>query len=339
MKKQGAVSDLRLRRIFEIHKILRTHRSGLSAKELGKLCFEANQELLPDWSRSNEDKNSSSIRTIMNDLKFLRGLGAPLPERANKHSGYGYEHPYSLLEGLDDSYLGSLNEVLALLRQLSRTKEFLGLEDLLLRLEQRLTVTEADPNLLIEFDDAEQTGREHLIGLYRAIQKQAFLRIIYQTFQSDEPMNRHIYPLLLKEYNNRWVLVGWENGRDTLQNLPLDRIITQRETAETFVHPKSFDSRTYFQYLLGTTKTGKEPLEVVLHFTKERRKYVETKKIHPTQKSVRLPDGGLEVRLFVELNQELDAKILEFGKDVTVIEPPSLRDRIKENLQQALNSY
>ena len=120
MKKKGATSDVRLRRIFEIHKVLRRYRRGISAEALCQHCHDADPELMPVV-----DKNAT--RTIMNDLKFLKGMGAPLPLRANKHDGYYYEEPYSLLEGLDDSYLGSLNEVLALLRQLSRSKEFLGL--------------------------------------------------------------------------------------------------------------------------------------------------------------------------------------------------------------------
>ena len=332
MKRKGATSDVRLRRIFEIHKILRRNRRGLSAEDLRRYCFEVDPDLV-----SAADKNAT--RTIMNDLKFLKEMGAPLPIKANKHSGYYYEEPYSLLEGLDDSYLGSLNEVLALLRQLSRSKEFFGLEDLLLRLEQRVAVTQAEPNSLIEFDESELTGREHLINLYRTIQNQAYLRIAYKTFQGEESMNRHVFPLLLKEYNNRWVLIGWENGRPVPQNLPLDRIVSWRETAEVFAYPKTFDSRSYFRYVLGTTKTTEKPQAAVLRFTAERGKYVETKKIHPLQETTWLPDGKLEVRLLVELNRELEARILEFGKDVCVVAPSSLRERIRQILQEALEEY
>ena len=325
MKKAGATSDVRLRRIFEIHKALRQSVRGKSAKELCLLC--------------RTDDDTPDERTIANDIKFLRDLGAPLPDRANRHDGYYYRESYSLLEALDDSYMGGMNEALALMRQLSKSKEFIGLEDLLLRIEQRVSTTSAEQNPVIEFDEAELTGREHLIGLYRAAQKQVFLRITYQPFQGEEPRSRHVFPLLLKQYNNRWVLVGWEDGRATPQNLPLDRIVSFRETAGEFTYPKAFESRTYFQNMIGTTKTQEEPVPVVLHITPQRSKYVETKKIHTTQRTHPLPNGGLEVQLLVELNQELDAKILEFGKDVVVIEPPLLRYRIRETLQQALNSY
>ena len=326
MKKSGAMSDLRLKRIFVIHQTLRRSHQGWSAEELRAACEEVDP--------------SADKRTIMNDLKFLReGLHAPLPERANKHHGYRYSTPYSLVEGLDDSYLGGLNEALALLRQSAKSTEFIGLEDLLLRLEQRIALTSAEQNPIIEFDEAELVGRQHLIGLYTAIQKRAFLRVTYQPFQSDVPMIRHVFPLLLKQYNNRWVLVVWENGRDTPQNLPLDRIRAFHNTAESFVYPKAFNGRTYFQHVLGTTKTGTEPEMVVLYFTSERGKYVETKKIHPTQETNWLADGRLEVRLVVELNRELEARLLEFSVDVQVVSPATLRERIISQLRAALWQY
>ena len=83
----------------------------------------------------------------------------------------------------------------------------------------------------------------------------------------------------------------------------------------------------------------KEPQEVVLHFRAERAKYVETKKIHPTQEITWLANSRLEVRLLVELNRKPEARILEFGKDVVVIEPTALRKRIKDNLYEALTMY
>lgn len=318
---------MRLRRVIEIHKALRQTIRGRSADELGAIC----REQITDCDVDE--------RTIANDIKLLRDLGAPLPNRANKHRGYFYDGDFSLFEALDGSYLGGLNEALALLRQLSGTTEFIGLEDLLLRIEQRVALTTAETNPIINFDEAELTGRQHLIGLYQAIQKRAFLQIKYQPFQSEQVTVRHVFPLLLKEYNNRWVLIGREPAYDTPQNLPLDRITSFYETATTFPYPKSFDGAGYFTDLIGTTKTDKEPQTVVLQFTKNRANYVSTKKLHHSQQETWLPDSGLEISLFVELNRELEARILEFGADVLVLQPPELRQKIRDVLAQALAQY
>ena len=41
----------------------------------------------------------------------------------------------------------------------------------------------------------------------------------------------------------------------------------------------------------------------------------------------------------VKLNPELKATILFFGKGMTVLKPESLRNEIKEILQEAVNQY
>lgn len=229
--------------------------------------------------------------------------------------------------------------MLALLRQLTGSKEFIGLEDLFLHLEQRVTLTSAEANIGIAFDRAELTGKQHLIGLYSAIRKRTYLQVSYQPFQQVSPDLRHIFPLLLKEYNNRWFLIGWEPDRETPQTLPLDRIRSFYQTSELFTHPRFFDGQSYFEHLIGVTKSGQEPQRVVLRFTKNRANYITTKKIHSAQKETQLSDGGLEVELFVEINRELEAQILSFGKDVTVLAPISLRTTIRTGMEQALAAY
>ena len=326
MKENGDNTGKRLKRIFQLHKTLRRSRRGWSAAELAHICAEVDPGV--------------NQRTIMNDIKFLRDvLHAPLPERTNKHDGYGYTAPYSILEGIDDSYLGSLNEVLALLRQMAGSKEFIGLEDLLLRLEKRLSLTTAETDVAIDFDEAELTGKQHLLPIHNAIRNRNFLRIAYKPFEQEQPAVRHIFPLLLKEYNNRWFLIGWEPNRETPQTLALDRMVSMRTTAGTFAYPRSFDSRTYFNTILGVSQSGKPPEEVVLRFSKDRARYVITKKLWPTQQEIWLPTGELEVRFRVELNRELEAKLLEFGRDVVVMGPLALRDAVRSILQQAAANY
>jgi len=320
MKKSRESDGKRIKRILALHQLLRSGKS---------FSTEALQEAYEEKTGDNLEK-----KTLQNDLRFMRKeLYAPLPEKANKHKGYFYENSYSILEALDDSYYGSLNEAVALLRQVSKTKEFLGLEDILLRLEQRLSLTEAEKNTAIAFEEVALKGKEHLSKFYQAIQKQRFIRVDYEPF--GKPIyKRHIFPLLLKEYNNRWFLIGWENGKNDIQNLPLDRIDDFRETYENFGYDKYFDWRRRFNNMIGTTLEGM--LETVtLRFSESRFPYVMTKKLHQSQQFV----GERMVSIRVYTNRELTAKILEFGEDIEVLEPPTLRKEIREILQRAALRY
>ena len=62
--------------------------------------------------------------------------------------------------------------------------------------------------------------------------------------------------------------------------------------------------------------------------------YVITKPLHPSQKI-----KGDELRLKVKQNEELISIILSFGEEMIVIEPESLRDKIKMKIQKSANQY
>ncbi|GAA4398224.1 WYL domain-containing transcriptional regulator [Nibrella viscosa] len=326
--KQSA--DKRLKRLLAIHKQLR--QGACSGDKLADSCRALDEAV--------------SLRTIRSDIYFMRRmLNAPV--ESSRYYGYRYARAYSLLEGLEDEPLGTLNEVLALVRQLAETnsRALAGLEEALLSLEQQVSVIRAEPNPRIEFENPDLKGRLYLIPLHRFLHRGVFVRICYQPYAATEPAWRTVWPLMLKEFNNRWYLIAWDKLSDDTRRIwpfALDRITqppVETATLDVFPLPKPVDLTGYFQHVIGVTKTGSDPQWVVLRFSPQRALYVITKKIHPTQTEKRLPDGSYRVQLLVELNKELEAKILEFGPDVTVLEPEALRDTIVGYLQAALNTY
>lgn len=324
-KKDGSVSQRKLQRVLQIHRLLRTRRS-YPGSALEEACREIDPEV--------------TTRTVASDIAFLRDvLGAPIPERSNKWTHYRYEEDYSLFEGLDDSFTGALNEVLAVVRQLSRKKEFSGLEDLLLRLEQRASLLRAEGGELILFDEPELQGRQHLLPLYRHMLEGHSLSLIYAPF-AKAAQTFPVKPCLLKDYNGRWFLFAWRQGRDNIQQYPLDRIVSYEKTDEV-ISTKAFNVGVYFRQMLGVTCDLKKPeaIPVTLRFNAQRGKYVVTKKIHPDQQEEVREDGSVLIRFSVLHNHELETKILEFGPDVEVLEPPTLRASIAEYLRKAIAQY
>jgi len=320
MKKSRESDGKRIKRLLALHQLLRSGK---------QFSTEALQEAYAEKTGESLEK-----KTLQNDLRFMRlELFAPLPEKANKHTGYFYNGSFSILEALDDSYFGSLNEALALLRQMAKSKEFIGLEDILLRLEQRVSATDAEKNSFIQFQEQALKGKERLGSLHQFILKKQFLQIDYHPFNTDGYI-RHVYPLLLKEYNNRWFLIAWEKDKHTPQNLAIDRIEGVRETYEDFVFNRQFDVNKLFENLIGVTPEGTFGA-VKLRFSPGRFPFVQTKKMHSSQQEV--AEHTIEIQVYT--NRELRAKILEFGADVEVIEPKILRDEITEILQKAAGNY
>ena len=77
----------------------------------------------------------------------------------------------------------------------------------------------------------------------------------------------------------------------------------------------------------------------MLHFSKERARWVADERWHPEQAGQYLTDGRYELRIPYREDKELIMDILRHGADVEVVAPGTLRDGVKARLTQALSTY
>ena len=70
-----------------------------------------------------------------------------------------------------------------------------------------------------------------------------------------------------------------------------------------------------------------------------RAKYLVTKPIHFTQPHSQDAKGNYIFELHVIPNLELEAKILEFGPDMEVLEPKWLREEVKKKVKVMMEVY
>ena len=81
------------------------------------------------------------------------------------------------------------------------------------------------------------------------------------------------------------------------------------------------------------------PDAIVLAFHERVTAYIRERVWHPTQTFATLPDGRLELRMFVANTVELQTWVLGFGADVEVLGPPGLREHVAGELQAAAARY
>lgn len=324
----------KLKRVICLHRILRNtnERTGLSSSQL--LNYLSN-----DYDIDIDEK------TLRDDLKFLRNqLDAPLPPKANKHKGYYYEtqDTYSLLEKLDGKATSEIIEIVAVVRRFfnNHPNEFAGLEDVLLKLEQRSSLISNESNEYIAFEEVDLQGREHLLPLLQHIRGGDYLTMEYKPYH-ESLKNLVVYPLMLKEYNNRWYLIAWEEGVDYLSKIALDRIKSFKKTSHQFKYSSNFNIKQHFEPVVGVTVLeGKTIENVVLRsHSKVRAQYLITKPLHKSQRHIEISDDQYEFSLQVIVNPELTTKILEYGADLEVIEPLHLRKSIRSIASKMLSRY
>ena len=317
------VDRQKIRRIFVIHQKLRNQK-GYSWEQLRDAVRE----------RLDEDV---SKRTIQYDIDSLREeFNAPISKGQRV---YQYTEPFSILEVFDNTDLGAFNELLAFVRQSAKLPALVGMEETILKLEQKVRMAGGESNQFIEFEENERLrGREHLEKLYRAILDQRFLKIKYKPYESNS-YDREIFPCYLKAYNNRWNLFAFEENQAEVQNIPLDRILTITNYYEAF-HQPIFNPEKYFKNFVGVSlQKDKEIEKVQFKVRKKRANYIETKPIHASQRTMEGDENWIFFEISVIINQELEAKLLEYSSDLIVLKPKSLHDRIKEILKSALTEY
>ncbi len=286
-----------------------------------------------------------SRRTVQGDIQMMRsdklGYNAPIQVIDKKY--YTYEDPeYSITNiPLTEQDLGMLSEAVEFMKQFQGFSHFRELGGMVQKLEDHIYSQKTHTKPVIDFEKNEDLkGIEYLNPLYQAIVKRKVVHISYQSFKARVPNSFDFHPFLLKEFRNRWFLIGVRKGNQNILNLALDRIIELTETENIYLGDTEFDAETYFKHAIGVSvSVNLEPEEVRLFVTHRHAPYVLTKPLHPSQTLISKDNYGIIISLCVQHNFELEKVILGFGDGIKVIAPPRLKKSIKDRIEGALDLY
>lgn len=286
-----------------------------------------------------------SRRTVQMDLQLMRsdklGYNAPIVITDKKY--YTYEDAdYSITNiPLTEQDLGKLTEVAGILRQFKGFTHFHELNGMVQRLEDRIHTAKTKQAPVIDLEKNDNLkGLEHIDALYQAIIKKRPVQLSYQSFKAREAQAFTFHPYLLKEYRNRWFVLGIKKKSQPVLVLALDRILEVGESHEPFLENATLNLGDYFKHVIGVSVNPNEaPEEVELYFNRENAPYVLTKPLHHSQQLVERTANGVIVRLHVQLNFELEREILGFGDCVKVLKPHRLKRRIHEKMCHAAEQY
>lgn len=321
-----------------INKCLQNHYRQWTLEDLIEACSDA----LYDYE--GIDKGVSK-RTIQADIQLMRsdklGYNAPIIVVDKKY--YIYEdHDYSITNiPVTDQDLERLNETVEFLRQFKGFTHFKELDSMVQKLEDHVHAQKTDQDPVIDFEKNENLkGLEHLDSLYQSIIKRKAIQISYQSFKARQSSTFDFHPYLLKEFRNRWFVLGSKKEDGNLLNLALDRIIKIDKSDALYVPRPDFNASAYFQHTIGVSVlTNHPPSKVILFVTQKHAPYVLTKPFHPSQKLIDKNYYGITISLDVHHNFELEKDILGFGDGIKVIAPERLKRSIRERLSGGLDLY
>lgn len=312
---------------------------------LDELVFACADELRREISYA-----SVSRRTVQHDIQEMRYsevLGYYAPIVVVNRKFYCYEDPdYTIAKvPLSSEDLLRLTEAVDLLKQMSASKGFDGVEDVVNRLEDHVASIrhKADPVIYLESNERLR-GLEYMTALHEAIMDRTALTITYQPFQFPEPMEFLFSPYILKEFRNRWFVFGHrhDSNNPAIINLALDRIVQLNDAPKdtTYLPDKTFNPNEYFRDFVGVTRCEGEPVHVVFKVDGKDAPYVRTKPLHQSQQEVGMEDDGCVIfSIDVIPNHELERDLLGFGDGLTVVSPDNLRKKLRDRIRKSLKQY
>lgn len=298
-------------------------------------------------SKIAEKDISINARTLRYDIDAMRfdqrlGYNAPIKYcKANK--GYYYTDPNYSIDAinLSEEQLSSFDFVIDCLHEyqdLQVMQQFRGAIDKLAGLFSQFRNPRGTS--AVEYEKAPYyKGLDLRDQLIDAIRNKSVITIHYTTFGRSYPIKHIIHPYLLKEYKNRWYLVGLMNSKKKPITLALDRMDLIAPATAEYLENTFFSTADYFKNFLGISFTEGEPEEIVLACNASLANYIKTQHLHESQEIIHEDKHGIHISLKLIPNYELITTILGYGKDMRVLKPQHLRDQVKQSLLETINQY
>lgn len=301
------------------------------------------QQIMEKIEAQLEQSISDSL--FSKDIQQMKRIyGAPI--KFNRfHNGYGYtEEGFSIKEfPLTHEEVEALDYSTALLHQLKGTRLFEQFENAINKVIEGYRISKilgkAETQIIQVEEPVKTGGSQYLELILKAIVEKNVLEITYQGYGKEEKLHC-VSPYLIKEYRNRWYVIGFSNRTENVLVFALDRINDLKACKEKYIAADGFSAQAFFNYSFGITQLHDDkPEKVVLLFTAFQAPYILGQPLHHSQQIVKQTDKELEVQLNVYITQELIMTILSYGKEVKVLKPVSLQNKIKKIINEMNEVY
>jgi len=285
------------------------------------------------------DEFGVSRRTIFRDFNFLSDINVPVTW--DEYSGYGVIEGYKIPPLMFNS-----RELATIMVGLNFVKSQVDknlvddakgvelkiknvlpddLKDFMESLDDRTVV---DPFLHFGADKKEG-GNWYLLS--SAISQKKRIEFVYESKMDGAVSGRKVDPYLLVFYRDHWNLIGFSHKRGAVRNFVLDRMSEVKILEENF----SGNPEINVEGLIFNSNETGQKIKAYIAESAER-----AFKANLPTKIIKL-DRGKNKKIKVEFRFDnldyLNDWLLQFGDNVKVISPESLKKKREETLKKMLN--
>lgn len=323
----------------------KTKPKGYQLKEIMDKC---------NYVLKADEYQVTSPTTIREDIREIEDYWWP-QSKIIKTKGADRRELYYQYENLDftinqeiltDQEFAKLDQAIKLLSRFDGLPQFEWIDEMRSRLKSVHSFAKSahrfanKEQMVISFDENKEVfGKQYISLLFDAITSRQTLNITYQPYYSEQ-ITYVFSPYFLKEYLNRWFVLGQTTEYDSITIFALDRIKEIESSTETYLPNDTIDFNTYFDDIIGVSMVPDQDKEVIrLKVSDAQYPYIESKPIHHSQRVVSDEPGNIVIEIEVIPNPELIQRLLSFGDNVVVMMPKSLQENIASILLKSISQY
>lgn len=280
-----------------------------------------------------------SLDTLEKDIrnmKMAEVLDAPIVYcRTNK--GYYYSNPnYSINTiALTDNDINSIKETLELLQNIGggnkvneRFNDAIG--KILATYKEEFPDSDTKRKI-IQTDYIEGAkGFENFDILFKACKNQHPISFSKYSYSKREFKALIVHPVLLKEFENRWYLVAYSESHNSLRTFGFDRIYEPLLLKRKYIAPNKEEVNLYCNAIYGVYPITNQKKQIIqFKALPIITNYLEAYKIHASQTGKKNEDGSCLFTVELVPTFELIRLFRSYGKDVKIVSPNWIQDKIK----------
>jgi predicted DNA-binding transcriptional regulator YafY len=324
------------RRLDRLREILERHPRGISLYDLADALDVTVRSMRRYLKEIEREYDLESIPTRGGGALLWRVRAGEMPRKVElrRTQAYALLAARRLFEPMRGSALFdeidmAVNKLLAFAQRPGRGPNA-GLADA--RLEERFLYLPHAPK-----NYAEKT--EELDDLFQAVSDLRPLKLSYRSATKAEDERITIHPYALVMHRDSIYCVAFHVGKNEIRTFVLDRMRnTECATTERFDLPTDFSIDQYFQGEFGIWKDQKQH-KVIIDFDAKAAEYVRMRKVHGSQKLSAIAGGGVRLSMTIGNLNPVVSWVLEWGQRARVVEPQELIERVREELNAALQNY
>lgn len=283
-----------------------------------------------------------SVETIQKDIANMRasepeGLGAPV-QYNRLEKGYEYTDPnYSLLgvrlSRQDLDVIESALDIIQAVGHLRISEQFNHAIEKL-----RSTTIErrnAGPEVLPQIQTMappESRGFQHLMLMYKACRECIPVSFIYFSYRKRKFRSVLLHPFLVKEFDNRWYVIGYSEGHDAIRTFGFDRVSAPLLIKKEFKSSVTSVIKKYLHEMYGVYPIrGNTREKVKIYAGRLATDLFEAYPLHHSQ-IIEKDDYGHSCITFELIpTEELLSRFRSWGKEISLLQPEWLANIFDKN--------